>query len=121
MKRAPTIEVFTFMAKHGLTLVDLTEVGGEDLKSPNPKKAEKARRVEKCWSLMARLGIKFRDLENSPQPIPDKPSRRRRGEGHFSEVSENIRISAISVDKEPNEINDLTNSAPVGSRISIRR
>ena len=66
MKRAPTIEVFTFMAKHGLTLVDLTEVGGEDLKSPNPKKAEKARRVEKCWSLMARLGIKFRDLENSP-------------------------------------------------------
>ena len=38
----------------------LTQIGGEDFKS-TPKRIEKARRVEKCWSLMARLSVKFAD------------------------------------------------------------
>jgi hypothetical protein len=66
-KLAPGLaQVFDFTAKTGLGLADLIEVGGEDLESSNPRKVEKAKRVEKCWSLMAKLGVKYADLENSP-------------------------------------------------------
>ena len=95
-KLAPAVvEVVAFMAKTGLALADLIEVGGEDLESSNPRKVEKAKRVEKCWSLMASLGVKFADLENSPQWAPEKSSRKRCGEGHFSQVVENTAISEI--------------------------
>ena len=66
--RQAVVEILDFMRKHGLTLSDLIEIGGEDLKASNPKRKEKARRVEKCWSLMARLSVKFADLEQAPQP-----------------------------------------------------
>ena len=91
-------DVFAFMAKQGLTLSDLLSVDG--VKSSNPKQVEKARRVEKCWSLMAKLGAKFADLENSPLSIPDKPSRRRRGEGVSSQVIENTELLEIRVEGE---------------------
>ena len=93
----------------------LTQIGGEDFKS-TPKRIEKARRVEKCWSLMARLSVKFADLEQASQPIPDKRSRRRHGEGRFSEVIENKEVfGSRPSDTKSNEINGLADSAPVGA------
>jgi hypothetical protein len=74
------VEILDFVRMRGLTLDDLIQIGGKDFRSA-PTRIEKARRVEKCWSLMARLSVKFTDLEQTPQPIPDKRSRRRRGEG----------------------------------------
>jgi len=92
-----------------------SQIGGEDLKSSNPKRSEKARRVEKCWSLMTRLSVPFADLEQAPGNLPTRPSRRRRGEGHFSEAVEITRVSEIFTHHpQPNEINDLADSAPVG-------
>jgi hypothetical protein len=66
-------EISGFMSKHHLDLDDLIHIGGEDLNSPDPRVAEKARRVEKTWALMARLGIKFTDLAQSTAQYP--PSR----------------------------------------------
>jgi hypothetical protein len=64
---------------------------------------------------MAKLGVKFADLENSPLSIPDKPARRRRGEGVFSEAIENKGISGTATyQHKSKEINDLADSAPVG-------
>jgi len=56
-------EILAFMSKCGLALDDLIQISGDDLKSSNPKRAEKARRVSKCWELMARLSVCFADLE----------------------------------------------------------
>ena len=120
--RQAVVEIFDFMRKSGLALQDLIEIGGAELKSSNPKTREKARRLEKCWSLMAKLGVKFADLERLSPPIPDKPARRRRGEGVFSEVVENKEISGTATHQhKSNEINDLANSAPVGVPDSNRR
>ena len=108
-RQAPgLVEVFDFMTKKGLALADLIEASGDDLKSTNPRKVEKTKRVEKCWALMAKLGVKFADVEN-------KPSRRRRAEGHFSQVIEKADLFDIDPSgKKSSEINDLDNSAPVG-------
>ena len=51
------------MRRNRLALDDLIEIGGEDFRSASPKRIETARRVEKCWSLMARLSVCFADLE----------------------------------------------------------
>jgi hypothetical protein len=113
--RPAVIEILDFMRKRGLTLNDLIQTQYEDPKKSDLKRVEKSRRVEKCWSLMAARSVKFADLEQAPQPIPDKRSRRRRGEGHFSEVIENKEVSGTSLyHTKPNEINDLADSAPVG-------
>ena len=58
-------QVRGFMRKHKLTLDDLIEIGGEDLQSPDYRKAERARHVERCWQMMARLSICFDDLEHT--------------------------------------------------------
>jgi hypothetical protein len=63
-------QTFELLRRHGLTLEDLIQVGDEDLKSTNPKRAEKARRVEQSWALMARLGVRFADLEQAAGPMP---------------------------------------------------
>ena len=63
--RQAVVEVFDFMARRGLALADLIRIGGEDLRPPNPKQVEKARHVEKTWALMARLSVKFAELELS--------------------------------------------------------
>jgi hypothetical protein len=112
---AAVVEILDFVRTRGLTLDDLIQIGGEDFRS-TPTRIEKARRGEKCWTLMARLSLKFADLEQASQPIPDKRSRRRHGEGHFSEVIENKEVfGSRPSDAKPNEINDLANSAPVGA------
>jgi hypothetical protein len=106
-------DVFAFLAKQGLTLGDLLSIDGAT--SSNRRQVEKARRVENCWSLMAKLGVKFADLESSSPPIPDKPSRRRRGEGVSSQVTENKELSATGVEAiKSSEINDLADLSPVG-------
>jgi hypothetical protein len=112
---AAVVEILDFMRTRGLNLDDLIQIGGEDFRS-TPTRIEKARRVEKCWSLMARLSVKFAGLEQAPQPIPDKASPRRHGEGHFSEAIENKEVfGSRPSDTKSNEINDLANSAPVGA------
>jgi hypothetical protein len=67
-QRPAVVEILDFMRKRGLTLNDLIQTGGEDLKSSNPKRVEKARRVEKCWELMARLSVKFADFLTTVLP-----------------------------------------------------
>ena len=113
--RPAMVEILDFMRKCALALNDLIQIGGEDLKSSNPKRVEKARRVEKCWSLMARLSIRFADLEQALGNLPTRQSRTQRGEGHFSEAIENTRVSGtLTHHAKPNEVNDLADSAPVG-------
>jgi hypothetical protein len=109
-------EVLSFMAKRGLTLVDLIEVGGEDLKSSDPKKSEKAKSGEKSWGLMAKLGVKYVDLENSVGHHPLKPSRAQRGEGVLSEVVENKEVFAGNAGEAKSlKNNNKTNDHSVGA------
>jgi hypothetical protein len=58
-------QVHEFMRQRELSLDDLVEIGGEDLRAPDPGLAGKARCVEKCWEMMARLGVKHLDLAHS--------------------------------------------------------
>jgi hypothetical protein len=104
--RTAVIEIFDSMARRGLALDDLIQIGGEDLRPPNPKRVEKARHVEKVWALMARLLVKFAELEQAPGQSPTKPARRRRGEAPFSEVVENKEISGDT----PGEVKSLKNN-----------
>jgi hypothetical protein len=106
-KIAPTVaQVFDFMRKRGLALTDLIEIGGEDLESRDLKKREKARSVEKCWSLMARLSVSYANLEQATTEHPTQSASRRRGEGVFSEAIENKEISA----SDPLEVKSLKNN-----------
>jgi hypothetical protein len=57
-------QVRTFMRKHKLEPDDLIEIGGEDLQSPDFRKAERARHVGQAWQMMARLSVHFTDLEH---------------------------------------------------------
>jgi hypothetical protein len=57
--------VSEFMRKHKLSIADLIEIGGEDLKSPDRKCAHKVRRVADAWKLIAQLGISYVVLENA--------------------------------------------------------
>ena len=90
---AAVTEVQAFMCKRRLALVDLIEYGGAELKSSNPKTREKARHVEKCWALMARLSVHYAHLEPAPAADTAKPAPAQRGEGHFPEVLENKEVS----------------------------
>jgi hypothetical protein len=76
--RQAVVEIFGFIRRHKLTLADLIEVGGENLRSSNSQIANRARAVSRCWELMARLSLKFADLEQAVGEIPDPPRRRRR-------------------------------------------
>ena len=113
---AAVTEVQAFMHKHGLRPTDLIEFGGAELKSSDPKTREKARRVDKCWELLAQLSVRYAHLEAAPAHTPTKPARRRRGEGVFLQATENTDVSGISgAPPEFNEINELADFAPVVS------
>jgi hypothetical protein len=58
-----SFEILNRLRKHGLTLDDLHEIAGEDLRHPDPDIRKKARQVEICWEQMAALGVQFADLE----------------------------------------------------------
>jgi hypothetical protein len=104
--RTAVIGIFDSMAKRGLALDDLIQIGGEDRGPSNSKRVEKARHVEKIWALMARLSVKFADLEDAPGQSPIKPVRSRRGEGLFSEVIENKEILSDT----PHQVKSLRNN-----------
>ena len=66
-RRAQAVaEIFDLMRKRGLSLDELVEIGSQDLESSNAKQVAKAHSVEKTWALMARLSVKFADLEQAP-------------------------------------------------------
>jgi hypothetical protein len=92
--RPVVVDVLDFIGRRGLSLDDLIQIGGENLRPPNPKRVEKARHVEKVWALMARLSVKFADLENAPGQHAAEPARRRRSEEVSSQVIENKDISS---------------------------
>ena len=104
-KAAAVIEVFAFVEKCGLTIENLIEVGGEDLKSDQVT-IEKVKSVEKSWSLMAKLGVKYVDLEDATSNHPTEPARKRRGRRCSSEVLENKDISTADLA----EVNPLKNN-----------
>ena len=56
-----------FMRKKKLTLDDLVNIGGEDLRASDHARVEKARCVSKCWELMAGLDVKFAHIERFDQ------------------------------------------------------
>jgi len=58
-------EVLAFMQKHKLTIADLIECCGSQLKSPNRRIADRARRIDRCWDLMARTGVRYANLEDN--------------------------------------------------------
>ena len=74
-RKSPAVtQVLEFMRKHRLSAVNLVEIGGEDLKIVSRRK--KARAVEECWALMARLGLKYADLENKVSKMILKSSKK---------------------------------------------
>jgi hypothetical protein len=81
LEHARVREVLALMERYGLAPQNLIEVGGEDFLSP--RRREVARRVDNCWALMARLGVRYTDFDTdipTSGPRADFPSRRRRGE-----------------------------------------
>jgi hypothetical protein len=58
-------KVAEFMREKKLTLGDLVDIGGAELRSSNSRTADKARRVSRCWELMAGLELKFAHIEHS--------------------------------------------------------
>jgi hypothetical protein len=58
-------QVLTYLRRHKLVVADLIEVGGEDLNSSDSRKVERARHAGQAWQMMARLSIRFADLEPS--------------------------------------------------------
>jgi hypothetical protein len=110
------------MRKHRLSLADLIDIGGEDLRSADPKRRRKALHVEKCWALMARLQVKHIDLETmlprefAPAAVPE-PTLRPRRQRHRGVVTQAIddegNSSSATTSIDSNEINDLAANSPV--------
>ena len=55
-------QVRSFMRQHRLSDDDLVNYGGKELSSLNRRIRDRAHWVEECWELMARLGVKAKDL-----------------------------------------------------------
>jgi hypothetical protein len=62
-------QVLDFMHQRRLSPDDLINLGGAELKSKSAAIRAKANSVDKCWSLMASLGIKHVDLEPAGQSL----------------------------------------------------
>lgn len=116
-------EVFAYMRKHKLSMAELIEIGGQDLRSKNPGRAGKARAVSRCWELIAQLHLDYAALERcchenfpsqpSQHTTPTQPRQRHRKSNPKGQANQQLDHSAAAVGN-PNEINDLANSAPVG-------
>ena len=118
--RAPSPNIATvlaFMNERGLTLSDLTDVGGEDLKSNNPARREIAKRVSRCWELMARGKVDFAQLEAAVGAMPTAEPRRRRHRVDFAQATDNTAKSqSAPAATNNNKINDLAISARLSGR-----
>jgi hypothetical protein len=102
-------QVFDYLHRSRIVLDDL-EIGGANLKSSNIILRERARRVEKCWSLMARLGVAFAELVDAAP----KPGRRQRGRTASAQVIENKGFSGVDLSlAKPLKTNDIPDNHPV--------
>ena len=107
--------VLEFMRRHGLGLDDLTNIGGEHLRSPVSIQREMAGRVSRCWELIARNGVNFAELVTAVGSMPAPAPRRRRHRAAVEQVIDNAGELGISpLTPNPNEINDLAVSGSVG-------
>jgi hypothetical protein len=107
--------VLEFMRRHGLGLDDLTDIGGEHLKSPVSIQREMAARVSRCWELIARQKVGIAELVIAVESMPAWAPRRRRHRPAFEQVIDNA--SELRTDPfppNPNEINELAVSGSVG-------
>src|SRR5262245_2360037 len=109
-------QVLALMSRLKISLENLVEVGGEDLKSSDPGRAGKARCVERGWALMARLGVKHSGLESALSrefsaaavPEPAIRPRRRRGRTPIQKTTQNQGVNKNQAPlTKPNEIRDL--------------
>jgi hypothetical protein len=116
--------VLEFVRRHGLSIDDLVEIGGEDFRSSNSMRAEKARRVEKCWALVAHLKVKHTDLGDpvladlaaAALPTPGKRTRRPRHSTEKRQAIEKSQQKGVEpAEQIASEINDLAVSVPVGA------
>jgi hypothetical protein len=117
---APNIAVvLAFMSEHGLQLDDLVNVGGEDLNSSNPIRRQMARRVSRCWEIMAREKADFAQLEAAIGSMPTAESRRPRHRLGFAQATDNAGKSRSGPPAtNSNKINDLAISAGLGGQKS---
>ena len=110
-------QVADFMRRHGLSLADPIEIGGEDLR-PTSAIRGKAHCVERCWEMMARLHVKHADLgtyEPSTAPMPGSAARGRCLRERRPKAQQNQLVDRHpSPDTNRNEINDLTISGSIG-------
>jgi hypothetical protein len=108
-------QVLEFMRRRGLSVDDLVEYGGEDFKSSNSRRVEKAGRVEKCWALMAWLGVNHVDLPEAAGQSPDNPGPRRRHRPAFEQPIDLADISRVAPShSKRSKFNDLALSSPIG-------
>ena len=107
--------VLEFMRRHGLGLDDLTNIGGQHLKSLVPTQREMAARVSRCWELIARNGVHFAELVTAVGSMPTSAPRRRRHRAAVEEVIDNAgKLNLDPFASNPNEINDLAVSGSIG-------
>jgi hypothetical protein len=57
-------EISSTMRRHRLTLEDLAELGGRDLRHPDPAIREKARAVSRIWDRLAALGVTYDEIDS---------------------------------------------------------
>ena len=107
--------VLEFMRRHGLGLDDLTDIGGEHLKSPVSIQREMAARVSRCWELIARNGVNFAELVTAIGSMPAWAPRRRRHRASVKQAIDNAgELRTDPFTPNPNEINELAVSDSVG-------
>jgi hypothetical protein len=51
------------MRRYRLTLEDLVELGGRDLRHPDPAIREKGRAVARIWDRLAALGVTYDEID----------------------------------------------------------
>jgi hypothetical protein len=56
-------EISSTMRRYRLTLEDLVELGGRDLRDPDPAIREKARAVARIWRRLAALGVTYDEID----------------------------------------------------------
>jgi hypothetical protein len=117
-------DVRDFVRRMKLDCGDLIGIGGDDLASANPARAGKARAVERCWALMARLGVKHIDLACDWRPrVRQSPDIRLSTRRHRHPIEKREQIQRFDAPKPvesiPNKINDLAISGRLASRNSI--
>jgi hypothetical protein len=56
-------EVLSTMRRYRLTLEDLVETGGQDLRDPDSAVREQARAVMRIWRRLAALGVTYDEID----------------------------------------------------------